>query len=56
MGNRTAKHNFEGGPPKHNLSIRFGDFRGEDVKVYDIQQTDGCQVMVKAHMAFGRVS
>jgi hypothetical protein len=26
------------------------------VKVYDIQQTDGCQVMVKAHMAFGRVS
>jgi hypothetical protein len=33
--------------------IWFRDFRGEDlnVKVYD-----GCQVMAKAHMAFGQLS
>jgi hypothetical protein len=26
------------------------------VKVYDVRRTDGCQVMAKAHMAFGQVS
>jgi hypothetical protein len=38
--------------------IWFSGFRGEDlnVKVYDVRQTDGCQVMAKAHMAFGQVS
>jgi hypothetical protein len=38
--------------------IWFIGFRGEDlnVKVYGIKQTDGYQVMVKAHLAFGQVS
>jgi len=34
--------------------IWFSDFRGEDlnVRVYDVQRTDGRQVMTKAYMAF----
>jgi hypothetical protein len=38
--------------------IWFSGFRGEDlnVKVYDVQRTDGHQVMAKAHMAFGQMS
>ena len=38
--------------------IRFQGFRGEDinVKVYNVRTDAGCQVMAKAHMAFGQVS
>ena len=39
--------------------IWFRGFRGEDlnVKVCDIRRTDdGCQLMAKAHMAFGQVN
>ena len=38
--------------------IRFSGFRGEDinVKAYDGRTDDRCQVMAKAHLAFGQVS
>jgi hypothetical protein len=54
--------NLKGTHPR-TIPARFGliwfrGFRGEDlnVKVYDVRRTDGCQVMAKAHMAFGQVS
>jgi hypothetical protein len=39
-------------------SIWFSSFRGEDlnVKVYDVEGADRCQMMAKAHIAFGQVS
>ena len=46
--------------PARFVLIWFRGFRGEDlnVKVYDVRtdDDDGCQVMAKAHMAFGLVS
>jgi hypothetical protein len=39
---------------KETFDIYFGqEGKGCHVK---LQQTDGCKVMAKAHMAFGRVS
>ena len=61
MEGGAVGHNFERDPPKDHSChlIWFRGFRGEDlnVKVYDVRRTDdGCQVMAKAHMAFGQVS
>jgi hypothetical protein len=44
-------------PAKFDL-IWFSCFRGEDlnVKVYDVEGADRCQMMAKAHIAFGQVS
>ena len=62
MEGGAVGHNFERDPP---IPARFGliwfsGFRGEDlnVKAYNVRRTDdaGCQVMAKAHMAFGQVS
>jgi hypothetical protein len=57
MEGGAVGHNFERDPPRLGL-IWFSGFRGEDlnVKVYDVRQMDGCQVMAKAHRAFGQVS
>jgi len=52
MEGRANRHNFERNHPR-TIPAKFG-LRGEDlnVKVYDVRRTDGCQVMVKAHMAY----
>ena len=63
MEGGAVRHNFERDPPRdHPCQVWFNlvqGFRGDlNVTVYDVRRTDddGCQVMAKAHMAFGQVS
>jgi hypothetical protein len=58
----SVGHNFERDPPKdHPCQVWFNmvqGFQRRRFKCESLRRTtdDGCQVMAKAHMAFGQVS
>jgi hypothetical protein len=68
MERSSVRHNFERDPPKdHPCQVWFNlvqGFQRRRFKCESLRRTtdgrmmmdDGCQVMAKAHMAFGQVS
>ena len=67
---RAVRHNLERNPLKEDPRFGvmwFSDFRGKKIKCESLQRTrdgrmsegtddDECQVMEKAHLAFGQVT